>query len=562
MASRKLTVDLVGNNRNLRSTLDNTESRMGRFQGRARSFGVGVAAGVASAFAVDKILGFAGTLATLGTSIEVAGIKADTVFGNMADDVRAWADDLNEDLGLSDEALTGLAANMGDLLKPMGFTTEEAANMSMEMLDLAGALSAWSGGQRSAAEVSDILAKAMLGERESLKELGISISQAEIDARVMENTTGDLTDAQLAQAEATAAQQLILEKSTDAQAAWNDGSMDSIKAQNELKAAWADAQVFLAQHFLPVLRQLFEYGRNVIDFAKVLKLAWDINGFQGVMDVLGRWFSNTLMPQLKIWFESIRTWVVESGAPMLKEGLTVLGSAFWSWLQDTAIPRTGEMFGKAIAKFTEWVQNDGVSKMVDTVRPWVDSFWSWLTHPTDGVIAKIPPMFERFLTGIANWISGEGKEGTEGSGGSFAAAWLAGLSQILLASLDFTFRQLPLAILNAVVNGLPNALNGFRAIGHAIGGEILAGAASILPDWMIGPLGGLAGSFGAVGVGGMTVNPTLGKDLGKTGVRSVSPMSMSSGPQITINAGMGTDPVKLGGEIRSILDDYERRGGR
>ena len=52
-------------------------------------------------------------------------------------------------------------------------------------------LRAWSGGQTSAAEVSDILAKAMLGETDGLKQLGISISQDEVNtaSRATERTS-------------------------------------------------------------------------------------------------------------------------------------------------------------------------------------------------------------------------------------------------------------------------------------------------------------------------------------------------------------------------------------
>jgi hypothetical protein len=66
---------------------------------------------------------------------------------------------------------------MGDLLKPMGFTADQAADMSTEMVGLAGALSAWSGGTIDAAGVADIMTKAMLGETDGLKALGISMGE-------------------------------------------------------------------------------------------------------------------------------------------------------------------------------------------------------------------------------------------------------------------------------------------------------------------------------------------------------------------------------------------------
>ena len=60
----------------------------------------------------------------------------------------------------------------------------------------------------------------MLGEREQLKSLGISITEADVKQRLLKMGMEDLTGVQLQQAKATATQQLIFEKSTDAQAAF------------------------------------------------------------------------------------------------------------------------------------------------------------------------------------------------------------------------------------------------------------------------------------------------------------------------------------------------------
>ena len=68
-----------------------------------------------------------------------------------------------------------------------------------------------------------ILTKAYLGERDALTSLGIKISEADVQARLAANGQDELTGAALEQAKAVATQQLIFEKSTDAQKAWSDG---------------------------------------------------------------------------------------------------------------------------------------------------------------------------------------------------------------------------------------------------------------------------------------------------------------------------------------------------
>jgi hypothetical protein len=77
----------------------------------------------------------------------------------------------------------------------------------------------------------------MLGERDELKGLGISISDADVKARLLAKGQQDLTGVALQQATALATQQLIFEKSTDAQTAWAKGGRDAAVAQGTLGSA-------------------------------------------------------------------------------------------------------------------------------------------------------------------------------------------------------------------------------------------------------------------------------------------------------------------------------------
>jgi hypothetical protein len=210
------------------------------------TLGVGLVGG-AAILAAPKIL-------NAGASLEGLDEKASTVFSGSIDQVNKWASANASAMGLTSSQARDAAASMADLLKPMGFTADQAAGMSTKMIDLSGALSAWIGGTRSAAEVSEILSKAQLGERDGLKELGISISEADVQSRLAANGQDKLTGAALEQAKALATQQLILEKSGDAQTAWSDGSMDAAKKQNAMKAATAGVGESLTRALYPALQ--------------------------------------------------------------------------------------------------------------------------------------------------------------------------------------------------------------------------------------------------------------------------------------------------------------------
>lgn len=259
MANRILKVEIVGDSRRFTGALRSAEGGVSRFGSRLRTFASGAVALGAGVFATGKIIDWGKSLNAAGVRLDVMGRKAQTVFGSATDAVKHWADSVNEDFGLTDDVLVGLTANFGDLLKPMGFTEQQAAMMSAEVVNLSGALSAWSGGQTSAAEVSEILSKAMLGEREQLKSLGISITEADVKARLAAKGQAELTGAALQQAKAVATQELIFEKSTDAQAAWADGSLDAIKNQNRLTAGFAEMKEELALRLQPAFASLTRF---------------------------------------------------------------------------------------------------------------------------------------------------------------------------------------------------------------------------------------------------------------------------------------------------------------
>lgn len=277
MPKGTLRVRIVGDNRGLKKSLDDSGSLVGRFaKGFGRASIAAVKWGTGTAIATGAVGIKLGTLAGQLDSMES---KARTVFGNQIKRVRRWAKANSEAMGLTNTELTGLSANFADLLIPMGFTRKQAANMSMDVVGLSGALSEWSGGQRSAAEVSEILAKAMLGERDSLKELGISILDADVKARLAKKGQEDLTGAALEQAKALATQELIFEKSTDAQERYAKGGVGVIRAQNRARVAFKNLRDELARRLAPTFEKVANWAADKIPKAlDKIKGWWDRNG--------------------------------------------------------------------------------------------------------------------------------------------------------------------------------------------------------------------------------------------------------------------------------------------
>lgn len=291
-----------------------------------------IAGAMAAAFAVEKIWDWGNALLKVGETADLMAAKSAVVFGDQLDSVTKWADESAGAMGLTSTELTGLAANMADLLIPMGATRDEASDMSTDMNDLAGALSMWSGGTRSAAEVSEILSKALLGERDALTSLGIKINQAEVDQRALAVAQADGREEVTQLDKALATQALILEKSADAQAAWTDGTFEgSIKA-NELSAKVKELKESLGLLLLPA-----------VDAVRAFLVDKLIPAFEE----FGQW----MWPKLAAAHKALTGWWDANGPAIVgfvvsvKDAAIELGQGFASMWNDHIGPALSELGG-------------------------------------------------------------------------------------------------------------------------------------------------------------------------------------------------------------------------
>ncbi|TAJ13064.1 hypothetical protein DMA11_10385 [Marinilabiliaceae bacterium JC017] len=232
----------------LNNELQETERHLNRVRGRsngARS-SMSKLKGIASTFLpVASVAGFISVLKIAGSELfsltkQMQGdaVRSSTVFGNQLGYVSSEAEKLADRMGLTNREFVANAAATADLLIPLDFTRQQAAKMSVELQSLTGAMDEWTGGSIGAAGVSDILTKAMLGENEGLKQLGIAIQKDSDEFRELVKVklaAGDVTNAQ---AEAMATLELITKKSADAQSAYNREGNKLLRLQKSITVWW------------------------------------------------------------------------------------------------------------------------------------------------------------------------------------------------------------------------------------------------------------------------------------------------------------------------------------
>ena len=266
---RTMTVDLVVEDKPARKSLRDIDRSTKQTADQFGKAGKAIKTAM-TVVALGAVTKFAGDLADRAGMMEGIMRRVSQVFGDNASEVAAWAESSSAAFGESTTTLQGMAAEIGDLLVPIGLSREAAAEMAIETLNAANALSEWTGGKVTVVQAANAMAKAFLGEREQLKTLGISILEADVKARLLAKGQQDLTGNARKAAKAIASQELIFEQSADALQAYAEGGDSVIRSQKELKAAVSQAFDELALKMIPVFEKGFETAKDFAAGAQLI----------------------------------------------------------------------------------------------------------------------------------------------------------------------------------------------------------------------------------------------------------------------------------------------------
>lgn len=276
---RKVRGVISDHNREIRGVGKTWQKTQGGITAAAKRIGAAAVAG----FAVGRVVEFGRELFRTADYMETMAGKAQIVFGDALPRVEAAAKRSAAAMGQTTAEYVAQAAAIGDLLIPMGFQRDAAADLSTQVAELGGVFSEWSAGQFSAAEAADAVGAALLGERERMKNFGISLREADISARLQEKGLDKLTGAMLQQAKAAATLELIMEKSVDAQAAYADGAGTMTRRTAELQARFKEVYEQLATLLIPVFEALMTAAGGVASGVELLSEA-----VQGFLNPAGR----------------------------------------------------------------------------------------------------------------------------------------------------------------------------------------------------------------------------------------------------------------------------------
>ena len=184
-------------------------------------------------------------------------------FGKLTPMMDRWARETGDAMGRSTQAMQNMANTFGIFFNQAAPTRKEAAEMSKTFSVLAQDLASFFNVSEDTALQK--LRSGLSGEAEPLRDFGVFLNAAAVEAKGLEMGLGGLTGELSEQEKILARYQLILESTGDAQgdvARTQDSAANSWRA---FTSAIDELQVVIGERLLPVLTPLINAATNLVN---------------------------------------------------------------------------------------------------------------------------------------------------------------------------------------------------------------------------------------------------------------------------------------------------------
>jgi len=197
--------------------------------------------------------------------------KVGVVFGDSADKVLAFGKNAATSIGASNREAVQAAGTFGNLLKSTGIASDKAADMSVNMVQLAGDLASFN--NVPVGEALDAIRSGLVGETEPLKRFAVNLNESTLKAEAMKLGLSDGKGVLDANAKAQAAYSIILGQTTDAQGDYARTADSLANRQRTLSALFEETKATVGQALLPVMKEFVQIATDSLPVVTNLALS-------------------------------------------------------------------------------------------------------------------------------------------------------------------------------------------------------------------------------------------------------------------------------------------------
>lgn len=212
---RAETGDLRRQLNQLTNQLNQTNNNVNRSTRSMRSSFSGLVKKIGLAYLGKQLLDFGKSCVQLGSDLQEVQNVVDTVFSSMTDKVDEFAKSAAQSFGLNETTAKKYVGLYGAMAEQFGFTEEQAYNMSTALTGLAGDVASFY--NITSDEAYTKLKSVFSGETETLKDIGIVMTQAALDQYALANGYSRTTSEMTEQEKVALRYKFVMEQLTNAQ---------------------------------------------------------------------------------------------------------------------------------------------------------------------------------------------------------------------------------------------------------------------------------------------------------------------------------------------------------
>ena len=212
------------------------------------------------------LLGLGAAALKFGSDLQETDSKFQQVFSSIREEAEKTAKTFQESFGLSELTAKQLLSDTGDLLVGFGFTEEGALDLSSQVNALAVDLASFSNFAGGTEGASKALTKALVGETESAKALGIVIRQGTKEYRERTKTIMKEQGVSILQAKALNNLEIATKQSQKAIGDYARTSGDFANQMRKTKETLIDVAAAFGEQLIPFAQSALERIQKLIEW--------------------------------------------------------------------------------------------------------------------------------------------------------------------------------------------------------------------------------------------------------------------------------------------------------
>ena len=434
--------------------------------------------------------------------VEVQNV-VDTTFGQNASQIDAWAKTTLNAYGITELQAKQWSGSMGAMLKSSNIASEDMLIMSTNLAGLAGDMASFYNLDHDNAWQK--IRSGIAGESEPLKELGINMSVANLEAYALaQGIKKSFSD--MSQAEQTLLRyNYLMEVSADAQGDFARTSDSFSNQQKLLTNNIKQLSATIASKALPFLTKLYKKANEFvsnIDVDKVLGVFSKVGDFiqpliphiESLGDTIKQTFID-IMPNLSSFGEDFATLISQGTPPLFKliESIVKLSGGLINFFLPILM-KIGESVGPILIKIGEGLSPllEKAATMFTVLGPLIGEVIGVILSAFDEFMPLVDSILQAlggvidFITGV---FTGDWQLAWQGVVNIFSGM-MNGLKEIIVAPINF---------ISNIVNGLIGKINEISIPEWVplIGGKSLD--LPMLPTFARGGIATQASIFGEAG---------------------------------------------------------------